>query len=92
MRSAEEKPDQSPFELERVKTTKLRRSKMKSLPILLVFAALSAAVAESYQPIEITVETSKPQGETGMGDILVKNRNVPKKGASIYDVRTKNSD
>ena len=46
---------------------------MKSMLILLVFAALSAAVAESYQPIEITVETSKPQGEpeTGMGDILI---------------------
>ena len=49
---------------------------MKSLPILLIIAALSAAIAASYQPIEITVEEiSKPQveRETGMEEILFKN-------------------
>ena len=74
---AEEKPDQSPFELERVITVKQRQSKMKSLPILLAFAALSATaaavVAASYPPIEITVEPLKPQvePETGMEEILL---------------------
>ena len=72
---AEEKPDQSPFELERVITVKQRQSKMKSLPILLAFAALSAAVvvAASYAPIEITVEPLEPQvePETGMEEILL---------------------
>ena len=48
---------------------------MKSFPILLIIAALSAAIAASYQPIEITVEEiSQPQveQETGMGEILLK--------------------
>ena len=71
---AEEKPDQSPFELERVITVKQRQSKMKSLPIMLAFAALSATavVAASYPPIEITVEPLKPQvePETGSDEFL----------------------
>ena len=48
---------------------------MKSLPILLIISALSAAIAASYQPIEITVEEiSQPQveQETGMGEITLK--------------------
>ena len=47
---------------------------MKSLPILLATAALSATavVAAIYPPIEITVEPLKPQvePETGMEEIL----------------------
>ena len=49
---------------------------MKSLPILLIISALSAAIAASYQPIEITVEEisqSQVERETGMEEILFKN-------------------